>query len=243
VKIKYFYFFILCLILTTGAPAQNPIDGLSRWTMLRPKSGFEKQFEESYKRHLKWHTETGDKWNWYGWFVSSGERDGAFIDITFGHRWEDFDKPIDPKADAADFNESVAPFAEVLIQFVCTNLTEYGSGTQADLSAAQPQIFRFKVKPGYESDFEMFLKDFRSAMGKIAPEQKFFWFRVEDGDQTPQYLLFLSFGSFAEREKSKNFLTRITAEIPAMRTYFQNSVAEIKLETLRFRADMTSIPK
>lgn len=85
----------------------------ARVVVLEPLAGQERQFEAGYKRHLEWHRAAGDAWRWHGWQIVSGERVGFFMDGTFGHRWEDFDAPVQPAADAADNATNVGPFARV----------------------------------------------------------------------------------------------------------------------------------
>lgn len=231
-----------CLLTTTEIFGRKSNNDLARFTILVPKEGMERQFEDGYKRHLKWHVDNGDTWNWYGWMVASGVRVGYFIDATFGHSWADFDKPINPTADVADFEINVSPFAKFLTQFIAAYLPTYSVGTNADLSSALPRVIYFKVKPGQEQTFEEFLAAFRSDYPKIAPDQNFLWFRIEDGDQTPQYFLFMPHKNFAERQKSQNFLAKLWARNIEARTKFQNSVAETITETMRYRADLTFIP-
>jgi hypothetical protein len=64
-----------------------------------------------YAEHLKWHKENGDKWNWYGWFFVTGPRTMQFLDGTFWHNWEDFDKAIKPNEDAIDNFKNTIPYA------------------------------------------------------------------------------------------------------------------------------------
>jgi len=203
----------------------------------------QKEFEGGYKNHLKWHIDHGDTWNWYGWFIASGTRRGYFVDTTFGHSWADFDKPVSPAADVADLEVNVFPFARVLTQFTCTALSAQSVGTSAELSAALPQLAWFKIKPGQQLTFELFLAIFHDEIPKIVPEQKFLWFRVEDGEQTPQYLLFLPHKSYSEMENTQNLFDRLRSRKSETSTLIQDSVAEVAIETMRYRADMTYLPK
>ena len=41
-------------------------------------------FEMGYRAHLGWHAARHDRLVWYAWYVTSGVRQGAFIDGTFG---------------------------------------------------------------------------------------------------------------------------------------------------------------
>jgi hypothetical protein len=52
-------------VFTVNGFAQS-YNHLARFTILVPKDGMQKQFEEGYKRHLKWPVEDGETWNWYG---------------------------------------------------------------------------------------------------------------------------------------------------------------------------------
>jgi hypothetical protein len=74
------------------------------------------------------------------------------------------------------------------------------------------------------------------------PYPKFLWYRFEDSEQTPQYLLFLQH-SYAEMQSTQYFLARLWERNKAAQTVFQNSVAEVVIETMRYRADMTNLPK
>jgi hypothetical protein len=72
------------------------------------------KFEEGYRRHLAWHADRRDKLAWHAWYVTAGERTGAFVDGTFGATPEALENRIEPDADAADFRANAAPFATAL---------------------------------------------------------------------------------------------------------------------------------
>lgn len=72
------------------------------------------RFEEGYRRHLAWHADRRDKLAWHAWYVTAGERTGAFVDGTFGATPEALENRIEPDADAADFRANAAPFATAL---------------------------------------------------------------------------------------------------------------------------------
>ena len=90
--------------------------------------------------------------------------------------------------------------------------------------------------------FEKFLVSFRQEIPKVAPEQSFSWFRVEDGAQSPQYILFLPHTNFEEMRRTENLFARLFGQNVGAQTNFQESVAEINSETMRYRADLTFIP-
>ena len=73
--------FIAALLLALLAwPVAAAEQRYARITVLAPRDGMQKEFEEGYKRHLEWHRAHADRWSWYGWTVTTGERFGTFID-------------------------------------------------------------------------------------------------------------------------------------------------------------------
>jgi hypothetical protein len=96
------------------APAQRAAAGgaaIARTFELRARDGLARQLDDGYRRHLDWHAAAGDRWAWYLWEVTNGERAGLYVDGTFGRAWGDFDAPVDPPGDAADNAVNVDPFA------------------------------------------------------------------------------------------------------------------------------------
>lgn len=71
-------------------------------------------FEAGYRRHLQWHAARGDKLAWFGWYVTEGDRKGAFVDGTFGTTPEALAARPDPEGDGADFRANAAPFSKPL---------------------------------------------------------------------------------------------------------------------------------
>ena len=93
-------------------PAQEPVQTqetgpgrFARIVVLAPKPGRQADFEAGYERHLGWHRSHRDPWAWYGWSFVLGDRIGRFMDRTFGHAATDFDAPVEPAADAAEFEK------------------------------------------------------------------------------------------------------------------------------------------
>lgn len=242
-KNLFLFVFLGLAVMTTEVLGQKSDKNLARFTFIVAKEGMQKQFEDGYKRHLEWHIDNGDQWNWYGWFIASGNRLGYFVDATFGHDWAEFDKPVDSAKDVADIAINVLPFARFYTQFTCVYLPEFSNGTEANLSSSLPQNIYFKIKPGFELTFEKFLAELNKDWQKSEPKQNYLWYRIEDGGESPQYLLFLPHKNFTEKQKSENFLAKLWSRNPTAQTLFQTSVDSIRNETLRYRSDMTFIPK
>jgi hypothetical protein len=71
-------------------------------------------FEQGYRRHLEWHAARGDNLAWFAWYVTAGDRAGAFVDGTFGTTPQGLAGRPDPEGDGADFRANAAPFAKAL---------------------------------------------------------------------------------------------------------------------------------
>ena len=67
-------------------------------------------FERGYRRHLRWHARHADKLAWFAWYVTSGDRAGAFVDGTFGTTPEGLAGRPDPEGDGADFRANAGPY-------------------------------------------------------------------------------------------------------------------------------------
>lgn len=68
-------------------------------------------FEAGYRKHLEWHARIGDKLVWYAWYVTAGDRLGAFVDGTFGATPESLQNRPRLKEDGADFRANAAAYS------------------------------------------------------------------------------------------------------------------------------------
>src|SRR5262245_62080777 len=93
-------------------PAPTPDGPYARIAILHPRDGQTVEFEAGYVRHLAWHQQAGDKWAWYGWTVTFGERQRWFVYATFGHSAASFDSPVSPGDDERDNVLNVAPHVD-----------------------------------------------------------------------------------------------------------------------------------
>ena len=100
-------------LLAAAVPAADNERGpYARIAILRPHDGDTVDFEAGYIRHLEWHRQAGDKWVWYGWNVTYGDRQRWFVYASFGHAAADFDNPVSPADDERDNIVNVTPHAQ-----------------------------------------------------------------------------------------------------------------------------------
>jgi hypothetical protein len=111
-------------------------------------------FERGYRKHLEWHAREGDQLVWYGWYVVSGERTGAFVDGTFGATVDALANRIEPKNDAADFKANAASYAQALGNEVWQLWPEASSARTLEQRRPTQRIEVYLIEVKNSVDFE-----------------------------------------------------------------------------------------
>ena len=228
-KLHQFVFALLCLAGVPGYAQQLT----ARMVAIKPREGQDVQFERGYKRHLEWHRANKDTWRWYGWSVISGERQGYFIDGSFGHAWSDFDAPVAPPAgDRADNELNVGPFAHFLSVASYVLLPELSSSSALEAGSPTPLLHTryYRRYPGKDADFERALLNMHRAYAKSAHPRAYTWYKLADGGEHPAYLLMLPLMHWEDMQG-------IDQQFGTM-----DGVREVRSEMLRYRADMSYLP-
>src|SRR5207249_1161907 len=111
-----------------------------------------------------------------------------------------FDKRVEPKADGADFDQNVAPFAIPLWRAVYR--------LRSDLSTAQPletrkpaalaEVTHVAVEPGAEREFEKVLEALRTELLSAKPLIAFTCYQLVAGLEHSSYLLMVSRSGWAD---------------------------------------------
>lgn len=222
------------LLLSASAFAQPAAGPFARMVVIQPKPGQSAAFEQGYQRHLEWHKGANDRWTWYGWSFVLGDRLGMFMDGTFGHAAANFDAAVQPAGDAADNAANVVPHADFLSHGVFRRLESASVGQPLPDASPFLAMATYTVAPGEETAFERQLVAGASApsnTGRAAP--RFTWYRLQVGGAAGQYVLMRAVPSFGA-----------AAELPEVLPAGAKSLVRgVRTELLRFRADMSYIPK
>lgn len=139
------------------------------------------KFEDGYRRHLVWHADRRDKLAWYAWYVTAGERAGAFVDGTFGATPEALENRIEPDADAADFRANAAPFAATLGNEGWTLWREASRATSLEQRRPDTLIHVLAIKPEDNARFETAIA--------ARPVPKAAWYRARGKTPAPYLLI------------------------------------------------------
>ena len=244
---KKFALALVCsLLLAVPAAAQMSGDIAKIW-FVQPKPGMEKQFEEAIKTHMAWHAQQKDTWRWQAWQVIIGEGTGAYGVGTFGHNWEDFDKPVfDEAADAAHAEQTIFPTAARVTPTFYRMLRDVSHPPQAD--PVMEEVIIFHVKGGQEAHFSHLIQKFHEAIQKTKWPVHYTWYTLLVGGETPQYVLVLprnNWASFKPMEKSFPMMLEEAfgrMEAGHMLEAFSKTTRKEENEVIRLRPDMGYTP-
>jgi hypothetical protein len=194
----------------------------ARIAVLRPHDGDTVDFEAGYIRHLDWHRQAGDKWVWYGWTITYGDRQRWFVYASFGHAAADFDNPVSPADDERDNVLNVTPHAQFVGNALYEFLPDVSRGAGEPEPTARLEFTTVELAPGAAPAFE---KTLRTEQARLQRET--LWYRMIAGGSTPRYVRLRPHASYATTivavdghalpEKANSLIAKTTVEILTLR--------------------------
>lgn len=182
--------------------------------------------EAGYIRHLQWHRQVKDPFQWYSYsIVASTERQRWIIYATFGHTSAELSNPVSPAEDWRDATINILPH----VQFVGSTIYEFlpglSRGNAVPSPAAQAEYTTVDLKYGAGKAFEAVLA---AEQSKLQGET--LWYRLVEGGNTPRYV----------RLRPRASLASILDERAeqALPDQVNGLVAKISVETLNLRPNM-----
>lgn len=179
---------------------------------LEVQPGTETRFEEGFKRHLDWHRKQKDTWTWVSWMAATGPETGSVCAGTFGHKWEDFDKPVvSAQADRAD---ALLNFGAFVRKHEATFWTAL-----PDVSRPAPQptpmsaVIFFQARFGMDEEATSLIGDFHQAIGKAGVPWKYTWYALASGGEGGTYALVLPRADFAAFNPSGKTFNQVLEEV------------------------------
>jgi hypothetical protein len=194
----------------------------ARIAVLHPHDGDTVDFEAGYIRHLDWHRQAGDKWVWYGWTITYGDRQRWFVYASFGHAAADFDSPVSPADDERDNILNVTPHAQFVGNALYEFLPDLSRGTGEPQPTARLEFTTVELAPGTSAAFEKSLR-----AGQSTLERETLWYRMIAGGNAPRYVRLRPHASYATTiaaadeqalpEKANSLIANTTVEILTLR--------------------------
>jgi len=158
--------------------------------------GAEARFEEGLKKHTDWHRKQNDTWTWTTWTVMTGPNTGRYCAGTFGHKWEDFDKPgAPPEPDMADMRATFLPFVKNQTSSFAVNLPKVSR--PAEEPAPMSTVVFHYTRYGMEDEFTYLIGEFHKAIQKTEMPWRYQWYALASGGENGTYALVLPVSDFA----------------------------------------------
>jgi hypothetical protein len=140
--------------------------------------------EAGYIRHLEWHRQVNDPFNWYSYsFSVSTERQRSIIYATFGHTAAELSNPVAPAEDWRDASINLLPH----IQFTGGGIYEFlpglSRGNGVPTPTALAEYTTVELNYGAGKPFEAAL-----AIEQSKLQGETLWYRLVEGGNAPRYV-------------------------------------------------------
>src|SRR5215813_3819665 len=156
----------------------------ARIAIMRALDGHEVDWEAGYIRHLEWHRQAKDTFNWYSYSVwASGEHQRWIIYATFGHTAAELGNPASPAEDERDNLINVLPHAQFLGNGVYEFLPSLSRGTGMPTPTPRAEYITVELNYGAGKAFETAIA---AEQSKLQGET--LWYRMVIGGNTPRYV-------------------------------------------------------
>ncbi len=155
------------------------------------------QVEDAIKKQMDWRREQKDSWRWLTWEYASGEVPRYCV-ATFGHDWADFDAmPLAGRAEEAGgglaSTLSVMPPAVQYFEHL-EEVSDFGNQTNTPTLA---EISLYQLHYGKKAHFYAALREFHDALSRAGGGNRYEWFELRSGGETPQFLLMVPRANWA----------------------------------------------
>ena len=174
---------LMASLACAPARAEYQYGPFARISLLKPHDAQIYDWEEGYYRHLKWHKDNGETWNWYGYNMWGSAHQRYFVYASFGHSAHDLSNPIDPVSDEKDTRVNIIPYIEFLDNWLYEFLPNASDGNGVPSAQPRLEFTTVDVKPGMERRFEAALVAARPRL-----QSETHWFRLLTGASVPRYL-------------------------------------------------------
>jgi len=147
---------VLLAAQTARSPeAQTERVSYARIAFMRALDGHSVDWEAGYIRHLEWHRQAKDTFNWFSYSVwASTERQRWIIYATFGHTAAELSNPVSPAEDERDNLINVLPHAQFLGNGVYEFLPALSRGTGVPTPTPRAEYTTVELNYGTAKAFE-----------------------------------------------------------------------------------------
>ena len=156
----------------------------ARIAIMRALDGHAVDWEAGYTRHLEWHRQAKDTFNWYSYSVwASTDHQRWIIYATFGHTAAELSNPVSPAEDERDNLINVLPHAQFLGNGVYEFLPALSQGNGVPTPVLRAEYTTVELNYGTGKAFEAVLA---AEQSKLQGET--LWYRLVVGGNAPRYV-------------------------------------------------------
>ena len=182
--------------------------------------------EAGYVRHLEWHRQAIDPFNWYSYSVwASTERQRWIIYATFGHTAGELSNPVSPAEDERDSAINVLPHVQFMGNAVYEFLPALSRGNGVPTPAARAELTTVELNYAAGEAFESAL-----AAEQAQLQNETLWYRLAVGGSVPRYVCLRPRANLAGILEDR--------EQPLLPEKVKSSIAKMTVETLNLRPNM-----
>ncbi|HWN93866.1 MAG TPA: hypothetical protein VNT99_02430 [Methylomirabilota bacterium] len=221
---------------------------VARMVFFNAKPGSKASLEEAIKKQIASSGEQTNQWRWLTWEYASGEIPRYCV-ATFGHVWAEFDHPpagsqAELEVDAASMLSPTPPVVQYFEHL--DEVSDFGMQTNTPTLA---EISTFQLHYGKTSQFYAALREFHDALQRIGGPNRYEWFELRSGGETPQFMLMLPRANWAAVDTSADpFLNRLEETLGKKKAaklfeQFTSAVKSHQRSVVRLRPDLSLLPK
>lgn len=214
------------LLVSQSGPGSQAPGPYARIAIMRALEGHSVEFEAGYIRHLDWHRQAKDTFNWYSYSVwASPERQRWIMYATFGHTGTELSNPVSPAEDERDNLINVLPHAQFMGNGVYEFLPSLSRGTGVPTPTLRAEYVTVELNYGAGKTFEAALA---AEQPKLQGET--LWYRLVVGGYAPCYV----------RIRPRASLAAILEERAdgALPETVKGLISKLTVETLNLRPNM-----
>lgn len=216
----------------------------------KPKAGMTDEWVEGAKKHMEFHRQKGDPWEWHVWQISSGEHVGDFVIGSFEHKWSDFDNmPVSEQEDMANWKATLEAYTESENIKYITDMPEHSvppaKGTPPSKLLTLTTVY---AKPEKVSDYMNAVSKIPEALAKAESKTKYYFSRVVAGGRQPAFLVWFINESWASMAPSGTPFRKMLEDAygPTEADSILDSLANASYGSsttiLSYRSDLSYVP-
>ena len=213
-------------VISQATQVAQPSGPYARIAIMRAVDGHGVEWEAGYVRHLEWHRQVKDPFNWYSYSVwASSERQRWIIYATFGHTAAELGNPVSPLEDERDNLINVLPHAQFLGNWVYEFLPGLSRGNGLPTPTLRAEYTTVELNYGAGKAFEAALA---AEQSKLQGET--LWYRMAVGGNMPRYVRIrprVSLASILEERAEQALPDKVSG-----------LVSKMTVETLSLRPNM-----